>query len=148
LIDITGGLNTAIIAASPKYRLVTGFIIISSSICILLNYLLIPEYGGYGAALAYLITITILNIITWLYIKIRFKMQPFHYKHLLGIGIAIVCFVIGKYFWRMPNIYIDLIVRSGVTAIIYILMSYYFHISDDLNEKVDLTFVKLKSIIK
>ena len=148
LIDITGGLNTAIIAASPKYRMVTGFIIISSSICIFLNYLLIPTYGGYGAALAYLITITILNIITWLYIKIRFQMQPFHYKHLLGIGIAIVCFVIGKYFWRMPNIYFDLVIRSGITTIIYILMSYYFHVSDDLNEKVDLTFTKMKAIIK
>jgi len=148
LVDITGGLNTAIIAASPKYRLVTGFVIISSSFCIMLNYLLIPKYGGYGAALAYLITITILNIVTWLYIKIRFKMQPFHYKHLLGIGIAIICFVIGKYFWRMPNIYLDLVLRSGVTTIIYIALSYYFHISDDLNEKVDLTLTKLKAAIK
>jgi len=148
LVDITGGLNTAIIAASHKYRLVTIFVIISSSFCIVLNYFLIPKYGGYGAALAYLITITLLNAITWLYIKVRFKMQPFHYKHLLGIGVAIICFVIGKYFWRMPNIYLDLILRSGVTTIIYIVMSYYLHISDDLNEKVDLTFVKLKSIIK
>jgi O-antigen/teichoic acid export membrane protein len=148
LVDITGGLNTYIITTSHKYRLITGFVLVASIFCIGLNYLLIPKYKGMGAAISYFITITGLNFGTWLYIKYRFKMQPFNYRHLLVIAITLISFVVGKYFWRMPNLYLDIIIRSGVTALIYILITYYFHISDDLNEKIDSTLVKLKAIIK
>ncbi|WDF78772.1 oligosaccharide flippase family protein [Mucilaginibacter sp. KACC 22773] len=148
LVDITGGLNTAIIAASHKYRLAMGFVITSGVVCVILNYLLIPKFGGAGAALAYLITMTAFNLGNWFYIKVRFKMQPFHYKHLLAVAIALVSFFVGKYFWRMPNLYLDIAVRSGVTTLIYILMTYYLHISDDVNEKVDSVLKRVATINK
>jgi hypothetical protein len=74
-------------------------------------------------------------------------MQPFHYKHILILLIAVVSFPVGKYFWRMPNIYIDLILRSGLTALVYTVLSYYLHVSDDLNEKIDMTLAKVKAIV-
>jgi len=144
LVDITGGLNSYIITASHKYRLYTLFIIIAIVFCIGVNYLLIPKYKGMGSAIAYLLTITGLNFGTWLYIKVRFKMQPFTYKHLIVIAITFVSFLFGYYFWKMPNIYLDIILRSGLTALIYGGLTYFFHISADLNEKVDKTLVKLK----
>jgi O-antigen/teichoic acid export membrane protein len=144
LIDITGGLNTYIIATSPKYRLVTGFIIVASVFCVILNYILIPHYKGLGAAISYLVTFIGLNFCTWLYIKYRFKMQPFTYKHLIVVAITIVSYFAGKYFWRMPNVYLDILVRSTFTAGVYGLLTYYFHISADINEKVDKTLAKLR----
>jgi O-antigen/teichoic acid export membrane protein len=144
LVDITGGLNTYIITTSHKYRLITILVIIWSLFCIALTYVLIPIYGGMGAALAYLVTITGINFCTWFYLKYRFKMQPFTYKHLIVIVITILSFLIGKYFWRMPNLYLDIFVRSSVTALIYILLSYSFHVSEDVNEKVDSMLKKIK----
>ncbi|RYD86548.1 MAG: hypothetical protein EOP54_30205, partial [Sphingobacteriales bacterium] len=85
LVDITGGLNAYIISVSHKYRLQTYFVIITSTFCVMLNYILIPKMGGMGAALSYLLTISIYNIGNWYYIKYRFKMQPFNYKNLLVI---------------------------------------------------------------
>jgi O-antigen/teichoic acid export membrane protein len=148
LVDITGGLNTYIISTSHKYRLISIGVFISSMFCIGLTYLLIPIYSGLGAAIAYLVTISIFNFCNWFYIKYRFKMQPFNYKHLLVIVITVVSYYIGNYFWRMPNLYLDVIVRSGITALFYGLLTYFFHISVDLNEKVDSTILRIKVLVK
>ncbi len=144
LVDITGGLNTYIISTSHKYRLVTLMVLVASITCVILNYFLIPVYKGLGAAIAYLVSIGALNFITWLYIKYRFKMQPFGYRHLLVVVIAAVSLAAGYYLWRMPNVYLDIIVRSSVTAVCYGLLTYLFKISPDINEKVDNTLAFIR----
>jgi len=75
-------------------------------------------------------------------------MQPFSYKHLLVIIIAVVSWAAGQYFWRMPNVLLDIVVRSGITAAIYGLLAYYFKISVDINEKVDKTLKKVYQYIR
>jgi len=144
LVDITGGLNTYIITTSHKYRLVTVWVICSSLLCIGLNYFLIPVYGGMGAAIAYLATMAALNFCTWYYIKTRFHMQPFTSKHLIVIAITIASYFLGRYLWRLPNTYVDIVVRSGVITAFYGVLIYLFNIAPDVNEKVDKTLVKLK----
>jgi O-antigen/teichoic acid export membrane protein len=144
MVDITGGLNTYIISTSHKYKLVTLMVLTASIICIVLNSLLIPSYGGMGAALAYLITMAALNFITWFYIRYRFKMQPFGYKHIVVLAISLVSLAVGYYFWRMPNVWVDIILRSGTTAACYGILTYLFKISPDINEKVDKTLALLK----
>lgn len=144
LVDITGGLNTYIITTSNKYRLITLLVGIVSIFCIALTYLLIPVYGGLGAALAYLITITAFNFFNWFYIKHRFGMQPFTYKHLIVIAITVCSYFLGTHIWKIPNTYLDVIVRSSITAAFYGLLTYLFKVSEDVNEKVDQTLVRLK----
>lgn len=142
LVDITGGLNTYIITTSHKYRLITALIIIASIFCIGLNYLLIPKYKGLGAAISYLLTTAGLNFVTWFYIKYRFKMQPFTYKHLVVIAVSIISYFAGSYFWRMPNLYLDIAARSAITAIVYISLCFMFKISEDINDKINDTAKK------
>lgn len=146
LVDITGGLNTYIITTSHKYHLITILVVVWSIFCVGLTYILIPLYGGMGAALAYLVTITGINFCTWYYLKYRFKMQPFTYKHLVVLLITAISYAAGRYFWTIPNIYIDIMVRSALTGLIYILLSYFLHVSVDLDDKIDATFGKLKSL--
>jgi O-antigen/teichoic acid export membrane protein len=143
LVDITGGLNTYIITTSHKYRMVTIIVALTCVFCIGLTYILIPIYGGMGAALAYLITITGFNFFNWFYLKHRFNMQPFSYKHLIVVAITIASYFLGEHFWRMPNTYLDIVVRSGVTTVFYTALCYYFNVSVDLNEKVHTTLLKL-----
>jgi len=144
LVDITGGLNTYIVTTSHKYRLVTVWVICASLLCIGLNYFLIPTYGGMGAAIAYLATMAALNLCTWYYIKTRFHMQPFTAKHLIVIAITVACYFLGRYLWRIPNTYVDIVVRSGVITLFYGVSIYLFNIAPDVNEKVDKTLIKLK----
>lgn len=144
LVDITGGLNAYIITASHKYKLFTLFVVISVGFCVLLNYLLIPKYQGLGSAIAYLLTLSLLNFTTWFYIKYRFKLQPFRWKHIWVITVTAVSFIAGQYLWKMTNVPLDIIVRSGVTTLIYGSLIYFLHISPDINEKVDQILAKLK----
>lgn len=148
LVDITGGLNTFIMSSSHKYRLTTLMVILSSILCFGLTYIMIGWWGGLGAAVAYLIVITLFNFATWFYIKTRFKLQPFTYKHLLVIVIAAISFLAGKYLWTIPNTYADLAVRSIVTGGIYMALTYFLHVSDDINEKIDSTFQQALKFIK
>ncbi|XHR93898.1 hypothetical protein ACFJIV_26925 [Mucilaginibacter sp. UC70_90] len=48
----------------------------------------------------------------------------------------------------MPNLYLDIAVRSSMTALVYIIITYYCHISDDLNEKIDSILSKIKGALK
>jgi len=148
LIDITGGLNTYIITTSPKYRLISIFVAVASVFCIGLTYVLIPIYGGMGAAIAYLITITGFNFCNWLYLKYRYQLQPFNSKHLLVIIITLASYFLGKYFWHIQNVYLDILTRSGIVTVFFGLLTYYFKISVDINEKVDKSFQKLTDIFK
>jgi len=75
-------------------------------------------------------------------------MQPFTYKHLLVLVIAAVSYFAGQYFWRMPNTYLDIVVRSIFTAGVYGLLTYIFKISADVNDKVNSTLAKLASFVK
>ena len=63
-------------------------------------------------------------------------MQPFTYKHILVIIIAFISYLAGEFFWKAPNLYLDILLRSGITAALYLSLTYYLKISDDLNEKV------------
>lgn len=71
-------------------------------------------------------------------------MQPFGYKHIAVLGISLVSLAVGYYFWRMPNVWMDIILRSGTTATCYSILTYLFKISPDINEKVDKTLALLK----
>ncbi|MFI5159032.1 MAG: lipopolysaccharide biosynthesis protein [Sphingobacteriales bacterium] len=143
LVDITGGLNTYIITTSHKYHLITILVIAWSLFCIGLTYILIPVYGGLGAALAYLVTITGINFCTWFYLKFRFKMQPFTFKHIAVVAITVVSYFVGRYVWQMPNLVLDIFVRSTLTAMTYISLIYFVHVSDDVNEKIDATMRRI-----
>ncbi len=148
LIDITGGLNGHIIASSHKYKLVTALVLCIALLCIGLNYILIPLYGGTGAAFAFLITTSLYNFCTWFYIKYRFKMQPFSHKHLLVLATSILCYFIGAYLWKIPNLYLDILIRSSITTLVFGFIIYYLKVSLDINEKVDSTLVKFCIIKK
>jgi len=147
LVDITGALNTYIVTTSDRYRLMMWICIVAVIFCVGLNYILIPRYYGLGAAISYMLTISGINFCTWFYLKHRFNMQPFNRKHLLVLVAAVVGWAAGQYFWRMPNVVLDIAVRSLVTALVYGAFAYFFKISEDINEKVDTTVKKL-GIIK
>ena len=75
-------------------------------------------------------------------------MQPFTVKHVIVVVIGSASYLIGTWFWRVPNTLIDIIIRSGVVASFYGLFTYLFKISDDINEKVNNTLKKLGRIVK
>lgn len=144
LVDITGGLNSHIISSSVHYKFVTLSLVIAVAVCAALNILLIPQIGIFGAALAYLLTMTGLNFTYWLFIKLKFGFQPFGRSHLRIFLISGIAFLAG---WLLPylfNFWIDVAVRSLLTGSIYLILAYRMAISEDINQFVDQIWQKLK----
>ena len=133
LVDITGGLNGGIISSSKYYRLVTLFLALAVVLCFVLNLILIPTLGMISAAYSYLIVNFLLNFTYWLFIKVKFGLQPFNRSHAWIIVISIICLAIGWYLPTFSNYYIDAIYRSVIVTIIYSLMAYFLKVSDDIN---------------
>ena len=135
LIDISVGLNSEIIVNSNKYKFDPLFNIILLLVSVTVNFLLIPVFGGVGAALAAIASFFTFNFIKWLFIYINFKMQPLDYKQLIEIAVAAVSFFIGNAIPVMQNVFLDIIVRSGITALIYSAIIILLKVSPDLNER-------------
>lgn len=133
LIDMTGGINGYIINVSKYYRLTT-FIIGGAVICCAIsNWLLIPQYGIMGAALAYLITMFLLNFTYWLFLKIKFNLQPFGTAHVLIILDTVITFCVGYFIPHSHNMWLDAITRSVAMGVVYVVIAYFFNISEDIN---------------
>lgn len=144
LVDATGGINQAIIGFSKQYRLVMIFLLFAAAACCLFNILLIPKYGLEGAALSYLLTMLVTNFSFWLYLKLKFKLQPFNFKIVLIIIISMISLVMGYYIPKAPHFVFDIIIRSSIVGLIFGILIYCFRISTDINEMIDKYILRKK----
>lgn len=144
LVDITGGLNGHIINTSPYYKLVT-FVMAAAVILIAgLNWLLIPSQGMMGAAIAYLITMILLNGTYFIFIYFKFGLQPFSRAYLRILVIAILCLSTGLYLPAQSNPYLDFVLRSGLTTVLFIGLTYLLKVSEDINESIRQVLSRIK----
>ena len=137
LVDITGGLNGYIMNVSKYYRLTTYFITGTVVLCVVANFFLIPRLGMIGAAISYTFTMFLLNFIYWLFVKVKFGLQPFGKAHLLVLLVSAIALLVGLYVPLVHNIWFDMVLRSGIVGVVYIGLSYLLKISTDINELFD-----------
>lgn len=133
LVDMTGGLNGYIMNVSKYYKLTTVFIVSGVVFCVLSNLVLIPMLGMMGAALSYLITMFVLNFAYWLFVKIKFNLQPLAMAHVYILLIFTFCLLIGLYLPSLKNVFADMIYRSVIVGVVYVFLAYILKISEDIN---------------
>ena len=105
---------------------------------------MIPRYGIYGAAWSNTITLMLFNIIKYLFIKKKLGMVPFTSKTLLVIVAGIPALAAGYFFPYLfeparhiyVHTFLDVIMRSTVIIIVYLLMLLWLKPSDDLVEYI------------
>ncbi len=144
LFDITGGLNGAIISFSKHYKLVMYILVGAAILCATLNVILIPKLGMLGAAMAYTGTMFTLNFTYWLYLALKYKLQPFNYQYIKLIFIAVIALGFGLNLPYCFNFYADVALRSVGIATVYLGLCYVFKISPDINEFMRQIINKLK----
>lgn len=135
LVEVTMGLGAHIIVNSKYYRWHTYLLIAFAGLIIITNILLIPVYGIVGAAIASFVSKFLFSLMKFLFIRIRFGIQPFTMKHLLLLLIALLSWYISSFVPAFPNYIIDIVIRSTIITILFIIPVYYFKVSDELNEK-------------
>ncbi len=84
LLNLVTGVNSSVILMSHKYFATTVLLLVLIIVSCFCNYFFIPLYDIAGAALALLVSIGVFNVLKYIYIIIRLKMQPFS-KHTFAI---------------------------------------------------------------
>ncbi len=143
LIHISAGLNGSIILTSRYYYYSTIFMIILVFITFLTNLALIPEYGIVGASIATAISIVAYNIISFLFLKIKFNLQPFSKGTIIVILIALISYLAAKYVHISEFLIADSLIKSFILLLIFVPSIIATNVSEDINKM----FRKLFSII-
>ena len=133
LSDMLFGANGEIIVMSKYYRFNVLAVLILALLTVVLNIYLIPFYGIKGAALASLFAMLTFNLIKYVFVWVKFGLQPFTHKTAIAALI-----VLGIYYGQLQipsasDPLIDLIIRSLLTGMSYLLLMVLFKVSPEIN---------------
>lgn len=145
LIDLGTGMNSQILLLSKFWRIdfITNMLFVVLSIP--LNYTLINRYGVIGSAFANLIALGVFNGIRFFYIWKLFKMQPFTLRTFYALFLAAACMFIVYLIPVLPNLFVDVAVRTIVFLGIFIPCIIYFKVSEDINALLTHLFERIKT---
>lgn len=93
-INIASGINGMIIMTSSKYKFNFYLNLVLIVFACIFNIILIPEEGIVGAAKATCFSLILFNLIKFIYVHMKWRMQPFTWAHLIS-GIVILLFLLG-----------------------------------------------------
>tara|TARA_B110001450_G_scaffold206473_1_gene196594 strand:- start:491 stop:862 length:372 start_codon:yes stop_codon:yes gene_type:complete len=114
-----------------------------SIVTFLTNLLLIPEYGIVGASIATTISIIIYNIISFFFLLIKYKMQPFTIGTLIVILIAFVSYLIANSVQFTEHMIFNSFIKSVVLIVIFVPLVLVSKASQDINKWANKIFLVL-----
>ena len=137
LTDNIIGNNNAILFNSDYYRVVLVLGVFLAIITVILNLILIPQYGINGAAIATFISIFVYNTTKVIFVYFKFKMSPFTWSTAKTFGLILVLIAI-FYFWEFPfHPVINIGLKSILIGICYGLVVYFLNLSEDITAILD-----------
>jgi O-antigen/teichoic acid export membrane protein len=131
LVDMVFGPSSEIIVLSKYYWFNIVVVSILAISGLILNYLLIPQFGIIGAAIATAISIILFNCIKYLFIYIKLGIQPFNFSFIKILMICGVCVLINMWLPQFQNTYADILFRSGIITIVFGGLALWFNISEE-----------------
>lgn len=144
LSDMAFGTNGEIIVMSKYYKFNVIAVSFLAVLTILLNLILIPNYGIEGAAIASFLAMLSFNIIKFFFVWFRFKIQPFNVGTVKILGIVLITLFANSLIKPLQSEIIDLIIRSGIISIILLGLAYLFKVSKEFSELANQVLSRLK----
>jgi O-antigen/teichoic acid export membrane protein len=142
LFDMVTGVNGYIISLSKYFRISVVFVSILIVLVVITNLIFIPILGITGAAMASALSLFISNLMRYLYLLFKFKMQPYNNKFILILLALIIAYGIGLIIPRMDLI-MDILIRSSIITIVFGILILVMKISPDVNHIFKLALSKL-----
>jgi O-antigen/teichoic acid export membrane protein len=131
LISMSGGLSSQVITLSDYYRYNGLFVVIYLVMTVLLNIILIQTIGIVGAALAAMLSMLIYNLIKFIFILRRFRIQPYDRNHLIIILTGIGSYLIADLFPFPSHLILNILLKSLSFGILFVFLNYFFNTSED-----------------
>jgi len=143
LFHIASGINGGIIMTSKYYLFGTYITISLIFITLFTNWIFIPIYGIVGAALATAISLLLFNLVSFLFLLVKFKMQPFTMKTFLTVIIGFSAFFLTELLPEIESPILSVFLQSTVVLCIYIPLIVVFKISEDINALAHKVSIKI-----
>ena len=141
LVDMATGMNSEIMSISKHYK---SFFLLSLALVLMLlifNRIGIPKYGVFGAAWATSIALCIFNIGKYLLVKRKLQLEPFTKNSFFTILIGLVIVLAFQFIPTIGNVYIDLLIRSIISILLFLAIVLKYRLVVDFNDFVS----KIKS---
>jgi O-antigen/teichoic acid export membrane protein len=133
LMDMLFGPSSEIIVLSKYYRFNIVLIILLASMVTISNNMLIPRYGIDGAAWGSAFALIIFNVIKFIFIYMKFRIQPFEWATLKVLAIGGFTLAINTILLKVDNTLIDIVFRSAVVTIVFTSLIIWSQASADAN---------------
>jgi O-antigen/teichoic acid export membrane protein len=134
LIDMTTGVNSQIIAYSQHYRFNLYVVLVLGALTVLLNYWLIPDYGLAGAALATLLSLSLYNLLKYLFIWWQFRMHAFSGATLKVLAVGAAASGLVSQLPASPWVIVNLLLIGLTFSTLFWGPVLYWRLSPDLSD--------------
>ena len=141
LLDMAFGPNSEIIIMSRYYWFNMVTLIFLVAVVVSSNYYLIPRMGMLGAAYATALSLAVFNVVKWIFVWIKLKLQPFTAAFLKVILIGAIAVGINLFLPKIDFVIGDMLYRSAIISIAYLGMILITRTSPEV-EKVVSTGLK------
>ena len=139
LYDNLLGNNNSILFNSDYYRLVLAIGVFLAILAFVFNIIFIPMLELLGAALATFLAFACYNTVKLLIVQKKFRIHPFTKETGYSL-VLILVFSFVFYFWVFPwHPVINIILKSAVIGLLYVLVIYLLKLSPDINRIIDRT---------
>ena len=140
LIQMSFGCGPAILATSKFYKITLPFSIAMAVSVYFLNDYLIDLYGINGAAISTFIVLLIFTVLKIIYIRYKVKLQPFNFNSIKIFTSILLIYFFNSYINLELSPLIEIIIRSVIILMTYLLIIYFFGVSKKMKDLLDADF--------
>jgi O-antigen/teichoic acid export membrane protein len=142
LLDMATGVSTEILLQSKYFRFNFWLIILLALIMIVGNYFLIPIYQIDGAALATFLSFFLYNFIKFIFIWVKFNLQPFNFNILKVFILSGFIALSISFLPLWNNVWLNIIQNSIYITLIFSLGVFVGKLSPDITNLIKLSLKK------
>lgn len=146
IIEQSMGMALEVISISKYYRFNLLATVLMLCFIVGINYVLIDEYGIYGAAWATTIGVIGYGLLKASFVWYKFKVQPFSNATWKIILLGTIVYGILYLIPNISNVYIDLALRSTLIGLLLAAGTYKLHITPETTNVITKVLVKLRVI--
>lgn len=140
IINLLTSVDNLIIIYSKWYKYNLLFLLLMSSINIVLDFYFIEAYGLEGAAISTLISFFLYNLVKGIFIYIKLRIQPFSRSTIILLATLIGGVFIGTLLQQvtiMDIALLSLVVIGVITGLFYTALFYLLKVSAEFNDLID-----------
>jgi O-antigen/teichoic acid export membrane protein len=137
VVELASSVNYQIIAVSNYYYINIVFALLSIFLLVVTNYYGIQWYGLVGASIGSLVTMVVVNLIRFFFLRSRFQLNPFSSRTLRTLLVFAGTFAVVELTPNYPDFILNFLLKASMISMLYLPLVYVLNCSEDLNVVVN-----------